>query len=148
MTNLTSSSTAHQAHKVVFSPFSDFAYIPKDECQPKWYSPQEKKRFYRTLISDTRRIKHTLKEQGTSASTTTAEHLHEYIELDKLINHDVMVDIAKKRRSHIDSILSEQKTQREQGVYDLERLSRVSRESSDWTCGKAHKLALAYSELC
>ena len=91
-------------------------------------------------------MKRILDECAANCGTTT-ELLYECLGLEKLLNRDVMMCIAEKRRVHKEAILSEQRSQREQGICDLERLASVSQESSNWTCTKAHKLAFAYSKL-
>ena len=65
-----------------------------------------------------------------------------WVGIEKLIlSRALIMRISIKRWAHVDSVLVEQKAQREQGICDLERLSRVSRESSEQTCTRAHKLA-------
>lgn len=133
------------AQGVSFSQYSEFAFIPKDEPSPKWYNPEEKKRFRRNLIADARRLKRELEVTPTHA--TTPDRLCECLGLEAFMNKDLMLSIANKRRAHIDAILSEQRRQRERGVCDLETLSKISKESSEWTATRAQKLGMAYSEL-
>ena len=64
--------------------------------------------------------------EATPNNIIMADHLHECLGLEKTIYHDEKMQIAKEHQPHIDSILSEQKAQKKQGISDLERLSRVS----------------------
>ena len=82
------------------------------------------------IILDAWRIKRAIRE-GTPNNSITTDHLHECLGWEKIINYDEKMQIAKERQSHIDSIFSKQKAQKKRGISDLERLSRVSRESSD-----------------
>ena len=142
----------HQPY-ISFAQYSKLALIPIDEPQPKRYSPEENKRFRRNLIADARRMKLTMQEVADDKDdqqdpiTTDTSRIIDCLGLEALINRSLMMTIATKRQEHIASILAEQKTQKALGIIDTERLSRVSQESSNWTCCRAQKLALAYSEL-
>ena len=142
----------HRRPCVTFDHYSELALIPKDEAQPKWFSPEEKRRFRRNLIADARRMKRIMQEEGDQQQDdptycSPEDRIIDCLGLEALINQNLMMTIAKKRQEHIASILAEQKTQKALGIVDAERMSRVSQESSNWTCCRAQKLALAYSEL-
>ncbi|KAL7539329.1 hypothetical protein ACHAXR_011826 [Thalassiosira sp. AJA248-18] len=130
---------------LTFSRFSEIAFIPNDNIESKWYSTQDKNRFRRSLIVDVRRMKRELEDKPTEANSP--EWLYECLGLDKLISHDFMMQVAKKRRTHTDAVLSAQSLQKQQGVLDIEKLSRVSEDNSQWTRNRAQKLASSYSEL-
>ena len=142
----------HQPY-ISFAQYSKLALIPIDEPQPKRYSPEENKRFRRNLIANARRMKLTMQEVADDKDdqqdpiTTDTSRIIDCLGLEALINRSLMMTIATKRQEHIASILAEQKTQKALGIIDTERLSRVSQESSNWTCCRTQKLALAYSEL-
>lgn len=126
---------------VIFATHSEFALIPKDQANLKWYTSEEKKRFRRNLISDTRQMHEELNEDP------TPELLCKCIGIESFMNKDLMMRVASKRKAHVQAILSEQWSQRQRGICDTQKLSNLSRKSSDWAVNKAHKLAVAYSEL-
>ena len=80
-------------------------------------------------------------------SFVASEHLYECLGLDSLINKDVARKIANKRRAHLRNVLKEQSLQKQEGVNNYMMLATVSAASSQWSCDRASKLALAYSQL-
>ncbi len=49
------------------------------------------------------------------------------------------------RRAQITAVLSEQRRQKQTGVYDMEILSSVSMSGSEWATTRARKLAACYA---
>jgi len=53
---------------------------------------------------------------------------------------------AEMKRTHIDAVVAEQRTQTALGLCDIERLSSISKESSNCYRERAQKLAEGYSK--
>ncbi len=75
------------------------------------------------------------------------EHLYECVGIEALVTRGLTMQMMERKREHVDSMLSEQSLQRQRGVQDPDRLSKVSEASSRWTKERAHKLASGYIEL-
>ena len=141
--NTTSSSSSPR--KVAFSQYSQLAFVPKDEAQSKWYSPQEKRKVREAVIQDTRRM---MKEMNTTPhQDITAEQLCNCIGIEVFITQDLAMHVEKEKRNHIQAVLAEQSIQRQQGVYAPEKLSDASKNTSRWSRNRARKLAVGYSKM-
>lgn len=66
-----------------------------------------------------------LEETPTGASTMQ-EVIYDCLGIEALLNQELMMYIAKKKRLHTDSVLGEQKRQKEKGICDAESLSLIS----------------------
>lgn len=137
-------------HTVTFSKNTMVTWVPMDNKTVKSYSEHDNERFRRMRTSDAWRMKAELKPTLTNTTTNlaTAEMLYECLGLDALINGELMMQRAKHKRSHIDFVLAEQKRQKECGICDIDKLSMISIESSEWSRLRAHEVATAYYELC
>ena len=62
---------------VIFSHFSELAFIPKDESETKWYTKQEKRCFRKTLMRDSRRMSKDFEQE--SAEPITVDQLYECV---------------------------------------------------------------------
>lgn len=101
--------------------------------------------FYQTLIRDARRMSREM--NNTPIGAIIPEQLYECVGIEVFVTQGLAMHVAEKKRMHIDAVLSEQRLQEENGVCDIETLSSVSKNGSQWHRNRARKLASAYSEL-
>ena len=124
---------------VLFSDFSQLTFIPKDDAESKWYSPEEKQSNREALIQETR---HMLKEiSSTSSDAITSEQLSACIGIELFVTQGLATHVEKQRRVHIQAVLDEQRLQKEYGVCEPEKLCDVSKMTSKWSRHRARKLA-------
>jgi len=118
--------------------------IPMDDFGPKWYSMQEKRGIRDELIRDIRQM--TREIQDTPTDTITPEQLNMCLGIELFLSPGLARQAAELKRTHIKAVLAEQRTQRALGLCDIERLSSISKESSQHFRERAHKLAEGYSK--
>lgn len=135
--------------KVTFCQFSEVAYVPKDEIEPKfaskWYTERELRRFQEELVQDARKMAHELNAAPSKAPST--ETVCEAVGLEAFVSPRFAKQLIKMKKSHVAAVLSAQWLQEQQGLCCPETLSFVSERSSTPSVERAQRLAMGYSKL-
>lgn len=136
---------------VSFSEFSEIVFIPRDEdCHleksKKWYSSNDRHRFYQTLTNDARQASQEI--QGLSAGEIMSpEQLYNCLGIEAFLQRGAAVRAQRSRRAHMSAVLTEQYRQKHKGICDPERLSIVSQKVSHGMKERAWKLAVGYASI-
>lgn len=136
---------------VSFSEFSEIVFIPRDEdCHleksKKWYSSNDRHRFYQTLTNDARQASQEI--QGLSAGEIMSpEQLYNFLGIEAFLQRGAAVRAQRSRRAHMSAVLTEQYRQKHKGICDPERLSIVSQKGSHGMKERAWKLAVGYASI-
>lgn len=96
------------------------------------------------MIGDARRVSREIDTSRSSNDIITEEQLYNCVGLERLVTRGMAKYVEETKRAHVESILEEQRIQKERGLYDMERLSMASKKNSQWTAEVARKLATDY----
>ena len=130
--------------RVTFSPFSELAFIPKDQAESKWYCGQEMDHLRQELLQDAKRMSREM--NSTSPGSIGPDQLYDCLGLEMFVTPGMARRVADEKQAHVRRVLHEQRLQAGQGILDVRKLARVA-EKSQWTRVRAQKLALAYRRL-
>ena len=142
----TSSSRAPIARAVSFSGFSARDEIPRADADDCWYNRRDELRFRRQLTRDVNQLAGDI-DEAAAEDTIAAANLYKVIGIETLITRGLSEQVDEERRMHCKAVLEEQRFQRQRGIRDPEKLSKVSRLSSCWSKERARKLATGINEL-
>ena len=140
MSSSISTSSRAQAHRpsVTFSQFSELAFIPQDKNTSLWYSSKERRHFRQALQQDVRRIAREIQDDDISQ-----DHVYERVGIEVITNQSLAKRVVETRYAHVKAVLSEQRIQKQQGIYDVDKLASVSQKTA-WTSERARVLATGY----
>ena len=127
-----------------FSHFSEGTLIPEDEPETKWYSEEEEANFRQTRLNDVRRVSRAMERTPADAMVTEDQILN-CVGIESFVTEGLAQHAEDVRLSHLEAVLFEQIKQKHRGIYDPERLSKISRLRSRWTKERARRLATGYS---
>ncbi len=135
--------------RVVFSEYSELVIVPRSDehtLSTTWYSAQDRYHFRQTLIHEARGVSREIKALPLG-DVLSHEQLCDCLGIELFITMGAARKADQARRSHIAAVLSEQCRQKQEGVCDLERLSRVSKRGSELSTVRASKLAAGYAAI-
>ncbi len=134
---------------VTFSEFSELFYyhIPCDyDKSATWYSSNDRRGFRQTLIDNARHASREINDLQ-HGDVLTHEQQSKCIGIEIFLSYGVARCAQQAKRAHIAAILLEQRTQKQNGILDIERLSMVSQIRSHATVQNARNLAAGYAAL-
>ena len=143
------------------------AFIPKEnDSYNKWYSSKDYQSFRQTLVRDAIPLSKEINDTSASHECTGLEVrvrgetgqfvcvplltnpcMHQYLVLQTFISTGFARLMHGRKCAHRDAVLLEQRLQELKGVFDVEKLSRVSRKTSSWATNRAAELASGYRKL-
>lgn len=146
---------------VTFSEYSELVYYqsPCDyDKSTMWYSSDDRLRFRQTMIDDVRKASHEIDAlppflQSSDDIDDMIAHRRkqklacECLGIEIFLSNGVARYAEQARRAHIAAVLSEQWMQKQNGICDTGRLSRISQIRSQATVEKAWKLAAGCAAL-
>lgn len=108
----------------------------------------DRKRFCQILINEVRRVSHEIQELP-PGDVMSHEQLCDCLGIEAFLWGEkyAVQARAQARRAHIAAVLTEQCIQKQNGVKDIERLSKVSKMGSKWSSTRAGLLAARYAEI-
>ncbi len=132
---------------VTFSEYSELVAFPCDhDTATTWYSSKETRQFRQTMIDDAWKASQEIIDLPHGGILT--HELTQCLGIKIFRTHGVAKCTGvQARRTHIAAVLSEQLMQKQMGICDVERLSRVSQNTSHASVLKAQKLAVGYAAL-
>lgn len=133
---------------VTFSEYSELVAFPCDHyTATTWYSSKETRQFRQTMIDDARKASQEIMDLP-HGGILSHEQLTQCLGIKIFRTHGVAKCTGvQARRAHIAAVLSEQLMQKQMGICDVERLSRVSQNTSHASVLDAQKLAVGYAAL-
>ncbi|KAL3772871.1 hypothetical protein ACHAWU_000528 [Discostella pseudostelligera] len=140
---------------VTFSEYSVLlVYIPcadQDKKSTTWYSSKDRHQFRETLMEDVQRASLSLNNDLRHHSDVILTHDQlrsgECLGIEIFLVHGAAQCAAEARRAHVAAVLLEQRTQKENGICDIAKLSSVSGKGSHGTRVRARKMAMEYAAL-
>ena len=105
----------------------------------KSYTGEDYTTFKHNIHQDLHDIKHKL-----ATSPADADTVHECVGLERVFTSEINRTVKLRQAAHFRTILKEQERQDMRGIVDVEALSKLSFDSSEWTRDRAHNLASAY----
>lgn len=126
-----------------YSTAKNIAYPTREQISAKWYSKADEDRFKRDIMRDAT-ICSMWWMEGIEGKKITKDLLMECVGLDHLMSDDVMEryrEVQMTRRIHVQTVLNEQKLQRELNALSSSRLAHVAKQSSQWPRERAQMTA-------
>jgi hypothetical protein len=127
--------------RVRISKFSKLVMIPYDDAQSKWYTREEQRLFYRTRLSDVRRLRYSLR--NATPALTSEELLYECMGLGDILSPSVAHHVVNMKRAHNDVVLAAHRLH--QGNNRIDTIAKISMISSRWARERAAEVAAIYA---
>lgn len=109
-------------------------YPPHDERRRRWLTHDDYDNFKRKLLRDRRSVARKL------ASPTTSVDILLCVGMEKIFTHDIHRLVKQRQAEHVAAILEEQERQDLLGLNDIQALSKLSFDKSEWTRRRSQKL--------
>jgi len=111
------------------------------ERRERWFTEDDNDTFKRRLLQERHRISSKL---TTTTTPIDNDDLIMCIGMEKLLTPKLSRIVKQRQLGHLHSILAEQERQEVESIVDEEAIACLSRQNSEWTRRRAHKLATAY----
>ena len=106
-----------------------------------WYSQKEIAEFKMTMVQDAAKISRVL-DARLNLDSFSNEELIQSVGLESVLNQALNQQITQQQMVHLRRILIEQAIQRTSRGIDVDAMSRLSRNSSEWTRNRSHEIAV------
>ena len=130
---------------VCFSDTSRMTIIERaspEELKRRWYTKKDREAFGLQHKKD---IRATLRKlANTPMQSISQDDLFACVGIELYLSYDILTKTPERRYNHVWSILGAQHRQRRLHINNVDELSRISSQSSEWATSRSQSIAAMY----